>query len=263
MKLNCKNNVLVVGSGEIALSLLSQNPDWVLSNHRCVELLNLDDFTCVINASFDPGYYEAEMDMHSAFDAVLASRCIHCKYVFLSTRLVYQSRLGLCEDSEKIEKGERQPEIYGFNKLLMEKKITSIHSDTLVLRLPNIISHRTKAARYWGQLVSTAKQGIFSLDVSAEGVKDFLSADDLANILAKLIEKDCLGIFNVAYKEKITAEQLYEEINKYMPINHVSYASDDKHEFSLDSKKLGSVVDLKPFSLKLSIKNIMEILCTS
>ena len=262
MKLKCAHNILVVGSGEIALSLLSQNPGWVSTSHRCVESLDLDDFTCVINASFDPSYFEEDMDIHSSFDAVLASRCLHSKYVFLSTRLVYQPSIDICEDSKKIENGGRQPEIYGFNKLLMEKTITSFHDNTLVLRLPNIISHRTKTTRYWGQLISTAKQGVISLDVTAEGVKDLLSADDLANILRQILEKDCSGIFNVAYEEKLNAGQLVKELTKYIPINHVNYASHDQHEFSLNSRKLGSVIDLKPYTLKFSLKNIMEISCT-
>ena len=263
MKSKCAQNVLVVGSGEVALSLLSQNPGWVSISHRCVESLELDDFTCVINASFDPSYFDQDMDMYSSFDAVLARRCLKSKYVFLSTRLVYQPSLNTTEDSEKIENGRQKSEIYGLNKLLMEKTITSFHDDTLVLRLPNIISHRTKAARYWGQLISEAKQGVISLDVTAEGVKDFLSADDLANILRQILEKDCSGIFNVAYEEKLTASQLIKDLTKYIPISHVNYASHDQNQFSLSSRKLGSVIDLKSYNLKFSLKNIMEISCIS
>jgi len=253
----------VVGSGEIAQSLLAQNPDWSSVSHRSVQSLDLDDYKCIINASFDPYYYDQNMDYSSSFDKSLAGRCRHCKYVFFSTRLVYQTGLDLDEGSKKIKKGVNQKEVYGFNKLMMEKEILNSHDNTLILRLPNIISHKTKTSRYWGQLISTAKQGAISFDISAIGVKDLLSSDDLANILRKILEKDSSGIYNVAYEEKLPALKLFEELNNYISISNATYALDDKNAFSLNPRKLGSIIDLKPYSLKLSLKNIMEKLCIS
>lgn len=255
-------NVLVVGSGEIAHSLLTQNPDWSSVRHSHINATKLDNFNCVINASFDPRYFDSGMDTSLSFDADLASRCLHAKYIFLSTRLVYQSGLNLHEDAETIKSANRSSEIYGSNKLAMEREIASRHSNTLVLRLPNVISQRTSTSRYWGQLIESAKQGFVSLDVSSSGIRDFLYACDFGLMLSELIRENATGIFNIAYREKMPAEKLVQELRKYFPIKTVTYAPHNTHQFSLDSTKLGDVIDLRRFSLESALKEMLEETCT-
>ncbi|MAS60361.1 MAG: hypothetical protein CMQ07_04555 [Gammaproteobacteria bacterium] len=255
-------NVLVVGSGEIAHSLLSQNPGWSSVRHSGVSATKFDNFNCVINASFDPCYLDSDMNSSLSFDADLASRCLHAKYIFLSTRLVYQPGLNLHEDAETVKVANQNAEIYGLNKLAMEREITSRHNNALILRLPNVISQRTSTNRYWGRLTESAKQGFVSLDVSSSGIRDFLYARDLALMLSELIGENATGIFNIAYPEKMPAEKLVLELRKYFPIKSVTYAPDNTHQYSLDSTKLGAVIDLRRFSLSSALKQILEETCT-
>lgn len=180
----------------------------MLSRHLPVRLIGLTDLAAqeisaddiVINAAFRIKDYREDMtDGFGCDDAAssIAER-LGARYIMLSTRAVYESRLAppLSEENEPAPSTA-----YGRNKARIERELQQrLGERLLILRLSNVFGRERAGRRTFISTAtdSLAKRDVVELDISAETRKDFVPIDFVGEALLVLVRQHAHGIYNVA-----------------------------------------------------------------
>lgn len=207
------------------------------------------NFKFIINCSIKSNYILKKYKKSNDIDLFLAKKIQYnnCRYIFLSTRKVYKSKLNITEES-KTEPIDQ----YGKNKLISEKKLSKILSDRLlVLRISNIIGAKSHNKR---KMHTTFLDYFYKHIINNEIIffkktyKDFLSINQFTDILFLLIKKNAQGIFNVSLGRKVYLKNIVKWLNFYNKnkINRINVNKDmNLDSFTLNNMKLKKIINYK------------------
>ncbi len=160
----------------------------------------LQDVNRIVNFALHPDYrqspYRPDIDLDRRLGQWAADRGL--AYVMMSSRKVYspESAFGVDED------GPLGPvDHYGRNKLTTERFLADLlGSDLTILRIGNVLAYeRIPGRRSFmnAMLGSLVDDDRIMLDVSPFVRRDFLPLEELAALLAEILNRDLRGVFNV------------------------------------------------------------------
>lgn len=206
-------------------------------------------FKFIINCSINTDYVKKNYKKKNDFDLLLAKKIqfTNCKYIFLSSRKVYQPKFNITEVTKT-----KPTDQYGKNKLLSEKKLKNILSERLlVLRISNIIGlkeHNTRRvhATFLDYFYNNIKNN--NIIFFKKSYKDFLSINQFVHILFLLIKINAYGIFNVSLGRKVYLKNIVKWLN-YFNKKKINYIQEDKNmnlvSFTLNNDKLKKIINYK------------------
>ena len=207
------------------------------------------DITCVVNFAFSPYLYKEryteihDIDLRIARHAV--DRGIH--YVMLSSRKVYQSAIqwGAQEDLHVTGR-----DAYGINKICVESKLMALLGNRLtILRPGNIVGYelvrdRTSFGSYLLQRLATS--GGIRLTINPRVRRNILSVESFCEILAVVVVRRPVGIFNVGSTEAVEVGRVASWIiDGFGSGNLVCEGDQVDDEFHLNVGRLTSTIGLK------------------
>ena len=260
--------ILIIGKrGFIGKHLSNYLKRFYFVSHKSFKNLNkykfdVDKFDYVINTSINSKYikekYKENYDNDLKISKFIKKK--NTKYIFLSTRKVYQSRANIKENSNLMPKSN-----YAKNKLKTEKKlITSLNNNLIILRISNVIGDKSKVKKIHNTFIDIFFQNIKKGFIFENGkdFKDFISIEKFCEIVKSIINKDLRGIFNVSIGKKIYLNEIINWLNRYNKKNvKIKYKKIREDCFFLNNKKLMSKIkvnnsksELKKYCLKISKK---------
>jgi len=263
-------NILIIGKKSFIGSHLNK----YLSKFFNVEIFSykkiysqnetfFEKYSYIINTSIHPLYqkkkYNKKFDLDLKF--IEKFKKINFTYVFLNSRKIYFQRENITETSKKEPKCN-----YGKNKLISEKCLKKILKKKLLsLRISNVIGKRliinTRQVRklFYDNFLDfrqVKKRLVFNDDF-----KDFITVDQLCEIIKKLIQKKINGVFNVSLGEKVYLSEIVNWLDKNF-LSRVDFNNERLDSFTLSNKKLLKTINisinknqLKKFCKKLVKKN--------
>ena len=262
-------NILIIGKR----SFIGSNLKKYLSKYFNIDIFSYEKiifqnenffkkYSHIINTSIHPYYnkrkYNEKFDLDLKF--IKKFKQINFIYIFLNSRKIYFLKEDIIESSQKKPKCN-----YGKNKLISEKWLKkTLKRKLLSLRISNVIGKKSiENKRQSGKLFfdnflefrKTKKRLIFNNDF-----KDFITIDQLSEIIKKLIQKNINGIFNVSLGEKVYVSEMVYWLDKEFSTS-VKFNEKRLDSFTLSNKKLTKTINisinknqLKKFCKKL-IKN--------
>jgi dTDP-4-dehydrorhamnose reductase len=120
--------LLIVGKNSLLCRLFLENTsikDYQIFSRDQIKKINFNNFTHVINFSFNPKLKKEKYKIKLDFDLQLSNIISQYKiiYIFISTRFVYS---GINSQFIETIKKLKPKNIYGKNKLIIENKIRNI-----------------------------------------------------------------------------------------------------------------------------------------
>ena len=222
-------------------------------------------FNYLINCSTNFNYINNAYQKNNDQDLIIAKKIFNtdCKLVFLGTRKIYQSKYNIKENGKKRPKCN-----YSRNKLITEKSLNKVlKNKVLILRISNVIGLPKKNKErlhdtFINIFLKNVKKGIIFENKNI--YKDFLSIEKFCEIILKLIELNCNGVYNISLGKKIYLNQIIKWLNNYndnqnklMKLNN-NFITDS---FTLNNKKLmnkikitNNLKELKESCIQLSKK---------
>jgi len=253
-------NLLIIGRNSILCRLFLENTsikNYQIYSRNEIKKINFNNFTHVINFSFNPklkkNKYQEKLDFDLQLSTIISKYKII--YILISTRFVYS---GVNKKfTEKIKNQLKPKNIYGINKLIIENKIRQlIPIKHLILRLSTILyfnlSHKRKLFSYT-MLKRLKKNKEIYFDFSKDTYKDFILPSYFAKSLDKLISNNVTGTYNLCSGIKIKVSNIAKKIIEAFQTGRIIF--DNKscvdQSFSMSNKLL-----LKKTGIKLSLKEI-------
>lgn len=269
-----KKKILIIGVN----SFISVNINSYLKNFFSIKTLNFKDFlkfdhnklnhyNYILNCSIKKEYIDSKYSLDNDLDYKIAKILMNlkCKFIFLSTRKIYEPSNNIKETSNLNPKCN-----YSKNKLITEYKLNDIlKKRILILRLSNLIGVRNIETNYRRRhkifidyFFSNIRKNIM-ID-NRKIYKDFLSLKQFCEILKRLVMSDATGTFNISIGKKIYLSELAKWLNFYnknktvikkFPKNY------KKDSFYLNNKKLQNKIKLKirKIDLEKDCKNISKL----
>ena len=225
------------------------------------KITSYDVYSHVINTSIHKNYINKKYNFVYDLDRVFVQRFKKTKfiYVFFNTRKIYLPKANIKENSTKQTKC-----FYSKNKLYTEKFLKKkLKSKFLSLRVGNVIGRKMiKNKRnvhnlfFDNYLIFRKKNKKILVN---DDFKDFLSINQLTEVIHNLIKKEIRGIFNVSISEKIYISELLQWIDKKF-YKKIKFMNSTKDSFYLSNKKLAKHIEKKPkkSDLKKFCLNILK-----
>ena len=199
-------------------------------------------FNYLINCSTNFDYINKDYQEKNDQDLNIARKIFNsnCKQVFLGTRKIYQSKYDIKETDKK-----KQICNYSRNKFTTEKLLNRIQKNkVLILRISNVIGLPKKNTErlhdtFINIFLKNVKKGIIFENKNI--YKDFLSIEKLCEIILKLIELNCKGVYNVSLGKKVYLNQIIKWLNNYNDNQNKLMRLNNKFvtdSFTLNNKKL-------------------------
>ena len=198
---------------------------------------------CSITKKYQNNKYKLENDID--FKIVNKIKNLKIKYIFLSSRKIYETKKNLTEFSKL-----KPVSNYAKNKVITENKIRkSLQKRSLVLRISNIIGKPIKNPK---KITKNFVDNYLKFRNKNKIIryknyyKDFLSVDQFTKIFFNIIKNNLSGVYNVSLGEKVYISELLNWLSKYnyktfIPINN--FKNDDS--FYLNNKKLLKKINIK------------------
>jgi UDP-glucose 4-epimerase len=244
--------ILVVGKNSFISKKFLESFDQSLVycfSHLDIELINnLSDIDCVINFAFSPQLYFydylLDFDIDHKLAIFAAKRGIH--YVMISSRRVYKK-------TAQWDANEYSPatglDIYGQNKILIEKNLENILGQNLtILRPGNILGFEIQPDRLrFGayMLNQLLHSNEIRLSISPHVRRDIISVDFFCDVLKEVIKKKPKGVINVGAEQAVKVGQIASWILEGFGRGKlIVNSSEIIDEFQLDSSKLKSELGL-------------------
>lgn len=221
-------------------------------------------FDLILNCTSNKNFIKKKYTFKNDYDSRIASLIVNCKtkLILISTRKVYKPKKNfLNENDETLPKCQ-----YSKNKLKAEKvSLKLLGNRLLILRLSNlvgipVISKRKLHDTFMDVFVKNAMKGIIFENLN--NYKDFISTNQLAEIIVKLAKSSANGVYNVSLGKKVYLNKLVRWLNFY---NFTDIKKKEiinsfkKDNFTLSNKKLkkkikfdNSLISFKKECLKLS-----------
>ena len=261
-------NILIIGKrGFIGNNLNRYLKKYYKVSHKSFKNLNqikfkIKNFDYVINTSINKNYINKRYNLKHDNDFNIA-KLIHKnknRYIFLSTRKVYEPKANIKETSKLLPKSN-----YAKNKLITEKKLKKkLNNKLVILRISNVIGEKKNLKKIHKTFIDIFFQNIkkgYILD-NKKDYKDFISIDKFCEIVRNIIKKDLIGIFNVSIGKKIVLNDILNWLNKFNKKRIIRKFNTTKNEnFYLNNQKLmsrikikNSIIELKNYCYKISKK---------
>jgi dTDP-4-dehydrorhamnose reductase len=254
-------NLLIIGRNSLLCRLFIENTrikDYQIYSRNELKKINFNNFTHVINFSFNPELKKNSYKKKLDFDLKLSK--IVCKYkiiyIFISTRFVYSGIKG--RFTEKIKKLE-PTNIYGRNKLIIENIIRKIIPKRyLILRLSTMLyfnlNYKRKLFSYT-MLSGLKKNKRISFDFRKDTYKDFILPDYFVKCLDLLILNKVTGIYNICSGLKINVKNIAKKIIYGFKKGKIFFYSknNENQSFSMSNKLI-----FKKTGIFLSLKEIYD-----
>lgn len=257
------NNILIIGKK----GFIGSNLEHYLSKYFHTKKFSFekimqknqsffDKYDYVINTSIHPKYikkkYEKKYDLDLRF--VSKFKNIKFKYIFLSTRKIYQTKENITEKSILMPNS-----FYAKNKVVTELFLKKILKRRLIsLRVSNVLgnrifrngrqSHKVFLDNF--KILRKKKRKI----VVNNDFKDFITINQFCKVIKKIIDKNINGTFNVSLGKKIFISELIGWLDKNF-LKKIIFSKTQTDSFTLANKKL-----LKRIKISLT-KNQVKIFC--
>jgi nucleoside-diphosphate-sugar epimerase len=204
------NNILLFGAGEIGRYLkLYENVTY--ENYRNINDIDLDAYSTVINCTFDKKYFDVNYALRDMFDWHLLDLIKNkpaVKLISLSSRLVFDRSEILIDESTPFDTYPINE--YAKKKIILENEISNL-LNTVVVRLPNVISAQTPPNRFFGQMLNNFElYNSIHFDFSIDEHRDFVFAGDVARFLHWLALESFVGKINYSYSDKVTVREFIQ-----------------------------------------------------
>jgi dTDP-4-dehydrorhamnose reductase len=254
-------SVLIIGKNSILCKLFLENTkirNFKVYSRKEIQKINFNNFTHVINFSFNPALKKNKYNKNIDFDLKLSRIVCEYKiiYIFISTRFVYSGINSTFV--EKIKK-LKPNSIYGRNKLIIENKIKkTIPKRHLVLRLSTMLyfnlDYKRKLFSYT-MLSNLKRNKRIYFDFRENTYKDFIIPAYFAECLDKLILNKVTGTYNICSGLKIKVKTIAKRIiSGFGNGKIIFYNKDNKNQsFSMSNKLI-----FKKIGVSLAQKEIYD-----
>jgi dTDP-4-dehydrorhamnose reductase len=217
----------------------------------------LDEYDYIINCSINQKYIKYKYDEKNDFDLKIIKgiKGTKTKFIFLSTRKIYQSSPNIKENSKK-----KCVNNYEKNKYITEKKIITLHkNNSTILRISNLIGFQKINSRkvhqtYVDCLLKIISEG--KIYENRKKFKDFLDINSFSKIIHLVIKNKIIGTYNVSIGEKIYLNEInrwilyYFKAKNKLKICHLNNKENDE-SFFLNNSKLFKKINFKINKQKL------------
>lgn len=180
-----KNFTLLVGKNSFvgkSMSLLKKDIDYV--SFKDVDNINFSNFKNIILCSQPPIYY-LRKEKNFNFEKKIFKKITNQKIIFLSSSKVYPNKLN-CSEITNVS----PQNIYGENKLELERVIKKNVRNYLILRVSNLFSHNSFSNKsFLDILKKNAKNNRILFDYSISSVKDFISIKIFIKMISDLMNQ--------------------------------------------------------------------------
>lgn len=254
-------NLLIIGKNSILCKIFIENTqikNYQIYSRNEIQEINFNNFTHVINFSFNPKLKKRSYKKKLDFDLKLAKIVSKYKiiYILISTRFVYS---GI--SSQYIERIKRlkPTNIYGKNKLVTENIIRKIIPKRyLILRLSTMLyfnlNYKRKLFSYT-MISGLKKNNKISFDFGENTYKDFILPDYFVKCLDKLILDKVIGIYNICSGIKIKVKNIAKKIVYGFKKGKIIFhnKNNENQSFFMSNKLI-----LKKTGIILSLKEIYD-----
>jgi dTDP-4-dehydrorhamnose reductase len=148
-----------------------------------------------------------KVNYDSAINILKVSEKLNSKMVFISSSYVFDGIKGDYKENDKTN----PLNIYGKTKLLAEKEILK-YNKSIILRVDLLYGYNSKEENN-GHLSKILKEEEIKISEPKQ-IRSPLLADDLGDIILKLIDQNQKGIFHIAGEEKIEILEFYQKLEK-------------------------------------------------
>lgn len=142
--------------------------------------------------------------------------------LYLSSTRVY----GDVPDAREVATIEVRPtdpdHLYNLSKLLGESMCLALdHPGLRVVRLSNVYGRGASSATFLGDVLAQSATGSVRLGQALTSSKDYVSIDDVADVLPRIALEGRQRLYNVARGEPVTHEQLLDALAEVRPLDVV------------------------------------------
>ena len=235
------------------------------------EFCKLDDntiskFNYICNCAVKKNYKNKKYSTRNDIDVLISQRItkFNIKYIFLSSRKVYQPKYNLNENDLT-----KPIDHYSKNKVITENYLKkNLKNNVLILRISNIIGLKLK--KNYRKINDTFFDNYLKLLKKNKKIifnnffKDFISIDQFTKTFSLILKYDLKGIYNLSLGKKIYLSEIIGWLNSSNK-NRENFKPSKKilniDSFTLNNNKLykkinykPKKIDLKKFCLRLSKK---------
>jgi dTDP-4-dehydrorhamnose reductase len=253
--------LLIIGKNSLLCRLFLENTsikDYQVYSRNKIKNINFDNFTHVINFSFNPklktNKYNQKLDLDLKLSRIISKHNII--YIFISTRFVYS---GVNNKFTETLRNLKPKCIYGKNKLIIENKIRKIiPKKYLILRMSTILyfnlNYKRKLFSYTILKRLKRNKKIY-FDFKKDTFKDFILPTYFAKCLDKLILNNVTGTYNLCSGIKIKVINIAKKIIEGFKEGKIIFDNKNNidQNFSMSNKKI-----LKKTGILLSLKEIFD-----
>jgi dTDP-4-dehydrorhamnose reductase len=253
--------LLIIGKNSLLCRLFLENTsikDYQVYSRHKIKKINFDNFTHVINFSFNPklkkNKYNQKLDFDLKLSSIISKHNII--YIFISTRFVYS---GVNNKFTETVRKLKPKSIYGKNKLIIENKIRKIiPKKHLILRMSTILyfnlNYKRKLFSY-AILKGLKRNKKIYFDFRKDTFKDFILPTYFAKCLDKLILNNATGTYNLCSGIKIKVINIAKKVIEGFKEGKIIFnnKSNIDQNFSMSNKKI-----LKKTGILLSLKEIYD-----
>ena len=253
--------LLIIGKKSLLCKLFLDNTaikNFQIYSRNEIKKINFNNFTHVINFSFNPKLKKNKYDKKLDLDLKLSRIISKYKIIFIciSTRFVYS---GIDNKFIESNKKLKPKNLYGKNKLIIENKIRRIIPEKyLILRLSTMLyfnlNYKRKLFSYTMLKRLKEKKEIY-FDFSQDTYKDFILPNYFGKCLDKLILNNVTGTYNLCSGIKIKVKNIAEHIVEGFKNGKIIFNNRNHidQSFSMSNKLL-----FKKTGILLSLKEIYD-----
>ena len=135
-------------------------------------------------------------------------------FTYLSSTRVYQGGSSPAAETDPLSIRPADPDhLYNISKALGEAMVLAAHPRTHVLRLSNVYGLDLDSQNFLGSVIRTAvKDGHVDLGTSLHSAKDYVSLDDVVELIVEIVVEGQHGIYNVAAGTNTTNRDILDTL---------------------------------------------------
>lgn len=197
-----------------------------------------------------------QINVAGSLNVARAARDAGAKLVFYSSDYVFNGRGGPYREAD-----EPDPICaYGWQKLEVERKISKLLENFLILRVTVVYGHEAQDKNFVSRLVKTLEGGQV-LKVPQDQVGSPTLVDDIAEASCRLVEAGATGIFHVAGPERMSRYQFAVEVARVFGLpaeNIVPVTTAELGQAALRPLEAGMVCEQLAKTLNWNLRGVVE-----
>ncbi|MCX6313030.1 MAG: NAD(P)-dependent oxidoreductase [Bacteroidetes bacterium] len=182
-------------------------------------------------------------------------------FLYLSSARVYNGSKSGDEQTSLSVNPSDFSDLYNISKLMGEAVCLAIPNEKIrIARLSNVIGNDFESENFLFSLIKEAvDKRVIELGVSSKSEKDYISINDVVQLLLLISSKGKSRIYNVSSGQNVSNEQLVKEIKKYTGCSIRFTDSQQSLNFPLISnERLKSEFDYEVKSVLPDIMSLIE-----